>query len=111
MKTTPDQSTGTCAPVKRKICTIVFRPDDVDLAQLADALKRTFENSPPIGYLLGRTALRDAVVDHLRCSLLEAEQLVDTMVSRGFLQYQGAPAEKIDDLEPWLISREPPAAW
>jgi hypothetical protein len=89
---------------------MVFRPEDVDLADLADALKRIFANQPPIGYLLGRTALRDAVVDHLSCSQLEAEQLIDTMVSRGFLKYRGAPAEQIDDLGPWLIAREPSSA-
>jgi hypothetical protein len=37
------------------------------------------------GSLAGRTAFRDAVVEVLRCSELEAELIVDTLVARGFL--------------------------
>ncbi len=86
---------------------MVFIPEEVDLAQLADALRRTFANYPPVGYLPGRTALRDAVVDELKCSQLEAEQLIDTMISHGFLVYRGEPAARVEDLEPWIITRDP----
>jgi len=63
----------------------------------------TFGPAAPVGYLPGRTALRDAVVDHLECSQLQAEEVVDTMIVQGFLRYEGAPASEIDDLRPWSV--------
>jgi hypothetical protein len=81
------------------------RVEDIDLAALAEALQRTFEGHVPTGYLPGRTVFRDAVVEELECSQLEAEQLIDTMIGRGFLRYQGDPAEQVDDLtQPWMIT-------
>ena len=35
----------------------------------------------------------------LKCSELEAEQLVDTLESRRLIRYQGDPADAIDRLE------------
>lgn len=59
-------------------------PEDIDLADLTrrlrDASGRVF-----VGAIVGRTAIRDEVASMLDCSLLEAEQLVDTMIGRGFL--------------------------
>jgi hypothetical protein len=80
-----------------------FEPEDIDLAEVAAALRQVFSDAPPLGYLQGRTALRDAVAVHLDCSLLQAEEVVDTMVSRGFLRYEGSSVEAVDDLEPWQI--------
>jgi hypothetical protein len=57
-----------------------------------------------VGYLDGRTALRDAVVEELRCSELEAEEIVDTLVARGFAHYEGNPAASIDDDRGWSLS-------
>ena len=90
--------------------TMTFRPEDIDLAELVAALQRTFAGRPPTGYLLGRTAFRDALVSHLGCSLLQAEELVDTLVSQGYLTYPGELTERVDDLEPWQIVREPIAS-
>jgi hypothetical protein len=45
-------------------------------------------SSPPRGSIVGRTLLRDEVARDLSCSLFEAEQVVDTMVARGFLSEQ-----------------------
>ncbi|HET8935090.1 MAG TPA: hypothetical protein VFN67_16695 [Polyangiales bacterium] len=36
--------------------------------------------------VVGRTLLRDQLVRSLNCSMLEAEQLVDTMIARGFIR-------------------------
>lgn len=66
-----------------------FRPEDVDLAEVAESLERTTSGVPLMGYFEGKTALRDLVVTELGCSELEAEQVVDTMVSTGFLRYSG----------------------
>ena len=86
---------------------MTFVPEETDLAQLASDLRRIFADKPPIGYLPGKTALRDAVVSSLRCSQLDAELVVDTMISGGYLRYSGDPAGEIDDLRPWSISGAP----
>jgi hypothetical protein len=59
-------------------------PEQVDLAALAQHLRACL-GSGVAGAVIGRTQLRDAVFDHLGCSQLEAEQLVDTLVLRGLL--------------------------
>jgi hypothetical protein len=50
------------------------------------------------------------VVSKFNCSQLEAEQLVDTMKSRGFLRYDGATSTGIDDMRSWTINCTPGAA-
>jgi hypothetical protein len=67
-----------------------FDPESVDLARLAAHLTAAFP-SPPLGAIVGRTQLRDEVARKLTCSLLEAEQMVDTMVASGFLSQQHDP--------------------
>ncbi|HVU05513.1 MAG TPA: hypothetical protein VHE30_27385 [Polyangiaceae bacterium] len=64
----------------------------VDLAAVAAMLDRELEGRAPEGFVRGRTVLRDAVMAHFSCSALEAEELVDTMVGRGFLRFSGDPA-------------------
>ena len=77
--------------------------EEVDLAALVAGIRRDFGGEAPVGYLRGRTAIRDAVVRRLGCSALEAEELVDTMESRGFLHYPGdASARSYADL-PWEL--------
>jgi hypothetical protein len=78
--------------------------EDVDLAELVDALRSRFARARPTGYLGGRTALRDAVANELGCSVLEAEELVDTLVARGLVRYEGDPREPDDDSRIWSFS-------
>ena len=59
----------------------------VDLGVLVDVVHESTE-APLAGALVGRSQLRDIVADHLECSMLEAEELVDTMVSRGFARLE-----------------------
>ena len=68
-------------------------PEDapLDLAELAGALQARFEGRPPRGYVLGRTAFRDALAAHLGCSDVRAERLVAQLEGRGFLRYPGEP--------------------
>lgn len=64
-----------------------FDPESVDLAALQSALERrcgTFVE----GDVVGRTRLRNEVVDQLGCSVLDAERIVDTMIGRGFWRRQ-----------------------
>jgi hypothetical protein len=57
--------------------------EGVDLAELARVA-----TSRALGLLegavTGRSLLRDVVVEHLECSMLEAETLVDTLIARGY---------------------------
>jgi hypothetical protein len=43
------------------------------------------------------------VAEELNCSELEAEEIVDTLVERGFARYQGDPAAALDDQSFWLL--------
>lgn len=62
-----------------------FDPETIDLAELTSQLRSTC--GPTIeGTVVGRTVLRDEVSRLLGCSLLEAEQMVDTMIGRGFIR-------------------------
>jgi hypothetical protein len=78
--------------------------ESVDLATLTDSLRRRFAPARPIGFLEGRTALRDAVAEELECSDLEAEDIVDTLVANGFIRYEGDPQAELDDGRPWSLS-------
>ena len=72
--------------------------ETVDLSELVSAVGQRVD-SPLEGGVVGRTQIRDLVAAHLGCSLLEAEQLVDTMVGRGFARLEREP----DGREFWLL--------
>lgn len=57
----------------------------IDLAELTLTLEERVPPGARAGELDGRTAFRDATMDVLDCSALEAEELVDTLVVRRFL--------------------------
>ena len=77
--------------------------EDVDLAELTASLRSRFAGAAPTGYLDGRSALRDAVTEELTCSTLEAEEIVDTLVARGFVRYEGDPTAALDDGRGWSL--------
>jgi hypothetical protein len=87
-----------------------FRPEDIDLAEVAASLQDQFRNQLPVGYIPGKTKIRDAVMSKLGCSALEAERIVDTMSMRGFLRYGGTPSGALDGPLPWLIETKPSAS-
>lgn len=66
-----------------------FEPESIDLDALRSSLHQRC-GAYVEGEVVGRTRLRDEVVDELTCSMLEAERIVDTMISRGFLRKQTA---------------------
>jgi hypothetical protein len=78
--------------------------EDVDLADLTERLRHRFEAAAPIGYLNGRTALRDAVASELDCSELEAENIVDTLIAQGFVRYGGDPRFELGDDRRWSLA-------
>ncbi len=61
--------------------------DQIDLLALCGALLARFGETLEENYLDGRTILRDAVADILRCSELEAEELVDTLEAMRYLRF------------------------
>jgi hypothetical protein len=74
----------------------------VDLGKLVDVVRGTTEEAPLVGAIVGRSLLRDIVAEYLECSMLEAEELVDTMVARGF-----ARLERDDEgREVWRLGRD-----
>ena len=82
--------------------------EEVDLDELTGALLERFAVAAPVGYLVGRTVIRDGVSGALGCSDLEAEQIVDTMIARGFVHYDGDPTTSEDEVRPWLFRRRRP---
>ncbi len=89
--------------VRHSVCNAIgmqFDVEQVDLEQLADVVRQRSEG-PLIGAISGRSIARDIVATHLGCSLLEAEQLVDTMISRGFVRLE----RDEDGRQVWLITK------
>lgn len=82
----------------------VSQPEDVDLAQLCEVIETSVPLELRSGFVTGKTAIRDTIADHLGCSELMAEQLVDTLVLRGMLSYAGNPSERAPDAV-WVVAR------
>lgn len=68
--------------------------EELDLAALAARLESESVSRLSLsGFVRGRTAVRDAIVEGLACSESAAEALVDILVGRGFLRFEGDPAK------------------
>lgn len=80
--------------------------DDLDLRQLTAELKARLGPGEPVGYLRGKSLMRDMLLAMRgnRFSELEAEELVDTLESQGFVRFLGDPAERSVADAPWDIS-------
>lgn len=77
--------------------------ESVDLAQLAQSLRKVGSEAL-VGEVVGRTVMRDMVVDLLGCSELEAENLVETMIGRGIIVRRAD--ERGDGVVEWQIQGE-----
>ena len=72
-----------------------MRIEDVDLFAVATKLKDHIPpGEPPVGYLRGRSYFRDVIVHEMKCSDLEAEEMVDTLETNGYLKFEGDPRER-----------------
>jgi hypothetical protein len=81
----------------------------IDLEDLAKRIQRHVPvGEPPVGYLRGRSYFRDVVARELRCSDLEAEELVDTLEVNGYLKFQGNPSEPSVADSRWQIDPHVP---
>ena len=82
-------------------------PDDLDLAQVTAELKATLGSAEPVGYLRGKSLMRNAFVHSKGYSELEAEELVDTLELRGFLRFLGDTSERSEADSRWEIEPSP----
>ena len=78
--------------------------DDLDLRQLTADLKSALGPGEPVGYLRGKSLMRNLLVDLKGFSELEAEELIDTLELRGFLRFLGDPTERSVADSPWEIT-------
>ncbi|QRN94311.1 hypothetical protein JRI60_34985 [Archangium violaceum] len=78
--------------------------DDLDLRQLTAELKQKLAPGEPVGYLRGKSLMRDMLVDMKGFSEYEAEELIDTLELRGFLRFLGDPTERSIADAHWEIS-------
>lgn len=79
-------------------------PEDVDLAVLALAVTAELREVDLAGYVRGQTAIRELVARHLGASDVLAENVVETMIGRGFLRYLGDPSRAGDE-GLWRVQR------
>lgn len=64
-------------------------PTSVDLQRLSESLRNLVGSEVvPGSELEGKTVLRDGTRSLLHCSDLEAENVVDTLVARGFVRFR-----------------------
>ena len=61
--------------------------EQLDLAQLAVALRLRYGRHLVASYLSGKTLMRDALEELLRCSESMAEELVETLELQGYLRF------------------------
>ena len=81
-----------------------MRREDLDLSEIAERIQRHIPpTEPPVGYLRGRSYFRDVLVSELRCSDLEAEELVDTLEMHGYLRFEGDPSVRSRAESRWHI--------
>jgi hypothetical protein len=78
--------------------------EDLDLRQLTADLKTMLGPGEPVGYLRGRSLMRNLLVEMKGFSELEAEELVDTLELRGFLRFLGDPTERSVADAQWEIT-------
>lgn len=78
--------------------------EDLDLRQLTEDLKQALGHVEPVGYLRGKSMMRDILVQTKGFSELEAEELIDTLELRGFLRFLGNPTERSVADAPWELT-------
>ncbi len=80
--------------------------EQVDLQRIVDELRALLPGGP-VGYLRGKALMRDALVERKGYSLLEAEELVDTLEMHGYLHFLGDPSQRSVADASWDLEREP----
>ncbi len=87
------------------------RPREIDASiHLPDVIHRLllrYGERGPDDYLAGKTEMRDTVMEHLLCSSLEAEEVVDLLEVEGYLEFLPAPDAPEPGLGVWRVHRVP----
>jgi hypothetical protein len=93
--------------VARLFC-VQLAVENVDLADLAGAVRRRYGRHLYASYLRGKTLVRDAIMEELRCSAYEAEELVETLELMGYVRFPHL-ADQTHALtrDTWVITEEP----
>lgn len=78
-----------------------FDLDTLDLPRLTEQLHDALRHAEPEGYLRGKSLMRDVLMEKLGLSEYEAEELVDTLEVRGYLQFLGDPQERSEATSHW----------
>ncbi|MDB4971337.1 MAG: hypothetical protein JWN44_7026 [Myxococcales bacterium] len=81
--------------------------EDIDLRDLAGAIRRRYGSTLYTSYLRGKTVMRDAIESELRCSAYQAEELVETLEMMGYVRFPHLE----DDTHPltrhaWVIEED-----
>ena len=82
-------------------------PEDVDLAALVDELRAALPlGEGVVGYLRGKSLMRDVLVERKGYSALLAEELIDTLEVNGYLRFEGDPSERSVADAHWAVGPE-----
>lgn len=82
--------------------------ESVDLAALARTVRSRYGRHLYASYLRGKTLIRDAIIETLRCSAYEAEELVETLELMGYVHFPERPDHTHAlTREQWRITEEP----
>jgi hypothetical protein len=73
------------------------------LADLSTLIAPSLEGTPPLGYVRGKTLMRDVLVRVLDCSEVEAELLVDQLEARGLIRFDTPPAASTMTQGVWRV--------
>ncbi len=68
-----------------------MNPENIDLESLSLRIAQSLDQNHRFGYVAGKTMIRNWMVDEEKCSEEEAEALVDTLCSLGWLRFSGEP--------------------
>ncbi len=61
------------------------------MRELAGLLRQSLDAGVAIGVVVGLTLVRDLLADHLGCSLIQAERIVEKMVDQGCIVLKSGP--------------------
>ena len=81
--------------------------EDLDLQELTQQLRAALGNAEPVGYLRGKSLMRNALVHERGFSELDAEEVIDTLELRGFIKYLGDPSEPSQANAHWDLATSP----
>jgi hypothetical protein len=82
-------------------------PEDVDLAALVDELRAALPlGEGVVGYLRGKSLMRDVLVERKGYSALLSEELIDTLENNGYLRFEGDPSERSLADAHWAVGPE-----